>query len=161
MSKTLHLNAEDSRLFPLFLVFYSDLYLPISCQSEGFHFCFPCLPVLLLLLLLFNLKVVSNSLCTPWTVAHQAPLPMRFPRQEYWSRLLFPSPGHLPNPGIKSGFPVLAGRFLTTEPPWEAQWNPVVYKMLVFLPPGPCPPFSAHTHLPSCCNNFSDLLYKL
>ena len=59
MSKTLHLDAEDSRLSPLFLVFYSDLYLPISCQSEGFHFCFPCLPVLLLSLLLFNLKVIQ------------------------------------------------------------------------------------------------------
>ena len=103
---------------------------------------------------------LSNSLCTPWTVAHQAPLPMRFPRQEYGSGLPFPSPGHLPKPGIESGFPAPAGRFLTTEPPWEALRNPVVYKMLVFLPPGPCPQFSAHTHLPSCCNSFSDLLYK-
>ena len=34
------------------------------------------------------------------TVAHQAPLPMGFPRQEYWSRLPFPFPGDLPNPGI-------------------------------------------------------------
>ena len=31
--------------------------------------------------------------CDPWTVAHQAPLSMRFPRQEYWSGLPFPSPG--------------------------------------------------------------------
>ena len=36
-----------------------------------------------------------------WTVTCQAPLPMRFHRQEYWSGLPFPSPGHLPNPGIK------------------------------------------------------------
>ena len=36
---------------------------------------------------------------TPWTVAHQAPLSMGFPRQEYWSGL--PFPGDLPNPGIK------------------------------------------------------------
>ena len=40
---------------------------------------------------------------TPWTVAHQASLSMGFPRQEYWSELPFPSPGDLPNPGIKSG----------------------------------------------------------
>ena len=37
----------------------------------------------------------------PWTVAHQAPLSMGFSRQEYWSGLPFPSPGDLPDPGIK------------------------------------------------------------
>ena len=36
---------------------------------------------------------------TPRTIAHQAPLSMGFPRQEYWSGLPFPSPGDLPNPG--------------------------------------------------------------
>ena len=57
---------------------------------------------------------------TPWTVACQAPLSMGFYRQEYWSGLLFPSPGDLPDPGIKPEFPLspaLAGRFFTTEPP--------------------------------------------
>ena len=43
---------------------------------------------------------------TPWTVAHQAPLPMGFPRQEHWSGLLFPSPGYLPDPGIEPAAPV-------------------------------------------------------
>ena len=38
---------------------------------------------------------------TLWTVACQAPPSMRFPRQEYWSRLPFPSPGDLPDPGIE------------------------------------------------------------
>ena len=38
---------------------------------------------------------------TPWTVAHQTPLSMGFPRQEYWSGLPFPSPGDLLNPGIE------------------------------------------------------------
>ena len=38
---------------------------------------------------------------TPWTVACQAPQSMGFPRQEYWSGLPFPSPGDLPDPGIK------------------------------------------------------------
>ena len=37
----------------------------------------------------------------PTTVAHQAPLSMGFSKQEYWSRLPFPPPGDLPNPGIK------------------------------------------------------------
>ena len=40
---------------------------------------------------------------TPWTVAHQAPLPMGFSRQEYWSRLPFPPPGDFLDPGIKPG----------------------------------------------------------
>jgi len=44
---------------------------------------------------------------TPWTVAHQSPLSMEFSRQEYWSVLPFPSPGDLPNPGIKSMSPAL------------------------------------------------------
>ena len=57
---------------------------------------------------------------TPWTVAHQAPLFMAFPRGEYWSGLPFPSPGDLPNAGIKPQSPVspsLVGGFFTTEPP--------------------------------------------
>ena len=49
-----------------------------------------------------------------------APLQMEFSRQEYWSGLPFPTPGDLPDPGIKPTSPVspaLAGRFLTTGPP--------------------------------------------
>ena len=38
---------------------------------------------------------------TRWTIAHEAPLSMEFSRQEYWSGLPFPSPGDLPDPGIK------------------------------------------------------------
>ena len=56
----------------------------------------------------------------PWTVARQAPLSMGFPRQEYWSRLPFPTPGTLPDSGIETTSPVslaLTGRFFITEPP--------------------------------------------
>ena len=42
----------------------------------------------------------------PWSVAHQAPLSMGFSRQEYWSGLPCPSPGDLPDPGIKPRSPV-------------------------------------------------------
>ena len=49
------------------------------------------------------------------TVAHQAPLSMEFPRQEYWSGLLFPSPGDLPDPGIKPGSPPLQSDALPSE----------------------------------------------
>ena len=54
---------------------------------------------------------------TPSTAACQAPLSMGFPRQEYWSGLLCPSPGDLPDPGIKPSTSALAGRFFTIEPP--------------------------------------------
>ena len=59
-------------------------------------------------------------LATPWTVARQAPLSMRVPRQEYWSGLPFSSPGDLPEPGSKAESPVspaLAAVFFTAEPP--------------------------------------------
>ena len=53
---------------------------------------------------------------TPWTAAHQAPLSMRFSRQEYWSGLPFPSPGDLPDPGIEPRSPALEADALTSEP---------------------------------------------
>ena len=52
---------------------------------------------------------------TPQTAAHQAPLSMRFSRQEYWSGLPFPSPGDISNPGIKPGSPALQADSLLTE----------------------------------------------
>ena len=58
---------------------------------------------------------VSNS-CDPCTITPQA-LPMRFPRQEYWSGLPFPSPGELPNQGIESRSPAQQADSLLTEPP--------------------------------------------
>ena len=57
---------------------------------------------------------MSNS-ATPWTVAPQAPLPMGFSRQEYWSGLPFPSPGDLPDPGIEPGSPTLQADSLLSE----------------------------------------------
>ena len=51
---------------------------------------------------------------TLWTVAHQAPPSMGFSRQEYWSGLLFPSPGDLPDPGIKLSSPTLQADALTS-----------------------------------------------
>ena len=38
---------------------------------------------------------------TPWAIAYQAPLSREFSKEEYWSRLPFPSPGDLPDPGIE------------------------------------------------------------
>ena len=53
---------------------------------------------------------------TLWTVAYQAPPSMGFFRQEYWSGLPFPSPGDLPEPGVKPGSPALQADALPSEP---------------------------------------------
>ena len=63
------------------------------------------------------------TLRDPVTVACQAPLPMDFCRQESWSGLPRPPPGHLASPGTEPGSsmsPALAGRFFTTSAIWEA-----------------------------------------
>ena len=66
----------------------------------------------------------------PCTVACQAPLSMGFSRQKYWSGLPFPTPGDLPNQGIKTASSASAGRFFTTSTTWEA---PKVYYLTSFL----------------------------
>ena len=53
---------------------------------------------------------------TPWTVAHQILLSMEFSRQEYWSGLVFPSPGDLSNPGIEPRSPAFQSDSLLSEP---------------------------------------------
>ena len=53
----------------------------------------------------------------PWTVARQAPLSVGLSRQEHWSGLPFPSPGDLPDPGIKPGSPALQADSLLSRPP--------------------------------------------
>ena len=56
------------------------------------------------------------TLAISWTIAHQALISMRFPRQEYWSGLSFPSPWDLPDPGIKPGSPARQADSLPPEP---------------------------------------------
>ena len=53
----------------------------------------------------------------PQTVARQAPLSIGFPRQEYWSGLPFPSPGYLPDPGVKPRSAALPADSLLSQPP--------------------------------------------
>ena len=62
------------------------------------------------------------TLCDPMNCSHQTPLSMEFSRQEYWGGLPCPSPGDLPNPGIKPGSfmsSALMGGFFTTSTPWK------------------------------------------
>ena len=64
---------------------------------------------------------------TPWTTACQTPLSTEFSRQEYSSGLPFPSPGDIPNSGIKAGSPALQADSLPSEPPEkpeaEVHWH--------------------------------------
>ena len=60
---------------------------------------------------------------TLWTLALQAPLSLGFSRQEHWSGLPCPPPGHLSDPRIKPASlmsPALAGGFFNTSATWEA-----------------------------------------
>ena len=60
----------------------------------------------------------------PRTVAHQAPLLMKFSRQEYWSGVPFPTLWDLPDLGrepVSLAFSALADRFFTTSTIWETQ----------------------------------------
>ena len=72
-------------------------------------------------------SVMSDSFVTPWTVAHQDPLSVGFSRQEYWSELLFPSPGNLPDPGIKPKPSALQADSLSSEAPGKPKTE---YKLL-------------------------------
>ena len=61
-------------------------------------------------------------LCCPLLLLpHQAPLFMKFSRQEYWGGWLFPSPGDLPDTGIEPGSPTLQADCLPSEPPGKPQ----------------------------------------
>ena len=82
------------------------------------------------------MKVKSLSyvqlFATPGTVAYEVPLSMEFPRQEYRSRLPFPSPGDLPNPRIEARSPALQADALTSEPPGNpcedlTRLTPIIY----------------------------------
>ena len=64
-----------------------------------------------------SLQSCKVDSATPWTVAHQVPLSMGFSRQEHWSRLPFPPPEDLPDPGIETGSPALWADSLPPVPP--------------------------------------------
>ena len=70
-----------------------------------------CVVVVVVVRLFSHVLLFATSL----TVARLDPLFMGFPRQEYWSGLLFPPPEDLPNPGTEPRSPALAGGFFTAE----------------------------------------------
>ena len=77
---------------------------------------------------MFECRVLLLS--SPWPITHQAPLSMGFSRQEYWSGLPFPSPGDLPDPGIKPRSSALQADFYHLS----HQRSPLsVYKIMLIL----------------------------
>ena len=106
------------------LSFFIITFIPITEFIQIFSFVFleKESQIIVFRHFLYIVVVVQPLSCvqlfaTPWTVAHQAPLSMGFPRQEYWSGLPFSSPVSLPDSGIEPESSTLAGRFFTTEPP--------------------------------------------
>ena len=96
-----------------FLVFFLTIFLNwsiinlkccVSCGYVAKRFSYTHLHIHILL---FSLLNHVPFFATPWPVAHQAPLSVAFPREEYWSGLPFPSPGDLPGSGIKPTSSVL------------------------------------------------------
>ena len=75
------------------------------------------------LLIMCLVPKLCPTLATSWTVVCQAPLSMGFSRQEYWSRLPFPFPGDLPDPGIELVSPALAGGFFIAKPPGKPHFD--------------------------------------
>ena len=69
---------------------------------------------------------------TPWTIARQAPLSMEVSRQEYWRGLPFPSPEHLPSPGIKPWPPASQGDSLPFELQGSLHRKIVIFERLKY-----------------------------
>ena len=95
---------------------------------------------------------MPDTFVTLWTIDHQPPLSMGFPRQEYCSGLPFPPPGDLPDPGIEPtsfAFPALAGWFFTTSAIWEV---PLFFRELLRCFPLWNSPYSLKaSYLYTCC----------
>ena len=80
--------------------------LPLDSYNFFFFFCMHAQ-------LLSHVRLFVTS----WTIAHQVPLFMKFPREDYWIGLPFPSIENLPDPGIETTSSALSGGFFTIEPP--------------------------------------------
>ena len=88
-------------------------------EATSIEMCWDILNYACVLIQIYWITQLLSHIClfvTPRTVACRAPLSMGFSKQEYRSQLWFPPPGNLPNSGIKSKSPVLAGGFFSTEP---------------------------------------------
>ena len=99
---------------------YTTSFLSIGGHLGCFHILCVCVCVCVRELMLICVQLFV----TPWAAAHQVPLSMKFSRQEYESRLPFPTRADLPDPEVEPVtpvFPALAGGFFTASAAWEAQ----------------------------------------
>ena len=101
--KTLHLKH-------FYRPFYSSAKCLLVIESVGFLF-YSSLNSLCVCVLVSHVRLFA----IPWTC--KAPLSMKFSRQEYWSGLSCPPPGHLPDPGIN-----------TMSPAWQADSLPLSHQ---------------------------------
>ena len=106
-----------------------------------------------ILLVLSSVKVtqLSRLFETPWSAANQAPLSMELSGQEYCSGLPFPSPGDLPDLGIKHRSLVLQASILPSEPPGKSQFSihpKFLPSSLPTTPSQPWPPKSVREYEP-------------
>ena len=92
-SKSKHIQAQHDYIFGRSIDGLTLSIITHSCPLISVN-CSICKAVLCLVASVRLFAILQ-------TVAHQAPLSMEFSRQEYWSGLPFPSPGDLPDPGIK------------------------------------------------------------
>ena len=110
-------------LFCIFYYIFFSYYFTIYFLVFSLRIIINILMYSLVLIFFFKSLSRLRLFATPWTVAHQAPPSMGFSRQEYWRGLPFPSPGHLPHPGIKPRSPVLEADALTSEPPGKPSFD--------------------------------------
>ena len=108
-------QSIQARMMPVLKQEAAERWLVLNLVFSTFQPCILCVCVWCVC------SVMSDSLW-PHGGAHQAPLSMEFPMQEYWSGLTFPTPGDLINPGVESASlasPALADKFFTTSATWE------------------------------------------
>ena len=96
----------------------TDLLINAQGKTQGRPYCHSAYLTYMQIVWLVGLVAKSClTLATPQTVACQAPLSIAFSRQEYGSGLPFPSPGDLPDSGIKPGSPEDSLSLATSEAP--------------------------------------------
>ena len=101
-----------------------------TCMHSYMYNYYVCSVYIVRLLLTLCVQVLSyvGLFVTPWTVARQAPMAIKFYRQEYWGGFPFPTPGDIPHSGTEPTSPVspaLAGGFFTPEPPGKPTFSSI------------------------------------
>jgi len=113
-SKHVHPSMCDKLLLPNVLWSLHFILLPKINQNQLLYvYVYIYIVVFTLWASEWKLLIPVQFFETPWTLAHQTPLPVELSRQEYWSGLPFPSPGDLPYPGNPTWVSCMTGRLFT------------------------------------------------